>query len=313
MHVHAGEIAERARRLMVALILNIVIVVVEAVAGFAANSVMLLSDALHNAGDSMGILLGLAAARASTRGATKKYTFGFKRVDILAAYTNALAILILSLLALGEALRRLLYPEPIAAGLVVPVALVAFASNTTSVVLLHAHSRKSMNVRAVYLHLMGDAATSIAVLVGALIASQLHVYIVDPLVGALISAYIAFEAFKLLKKTGEVLLEAAPLDLEKVKEVIEGVPGVRNVHHCHLWRVGEHNVHLECHVEVDDMPLSQAERLIDEIEERLKRIGVTHVTIQLETSRCTDKSLICPGQGKRVVVHTETLGRQEAG
>ena len=280
-------------RLAAALALNAVIVAAEALAGLVTGSTMLLGDAVHNLGDVAGLFISYVAARLASRGPSARYTFGMERVEVLAAYTNALLVLVFSALVAAEALMRLWSPEPIDAGLVASVAAVALAVNAASALILHTHSRESMNVRSAYLHLLGDALVSLVVIVGAAMVAATGLYIVDPVATIGIAVYVSWEALRLLREAAEILLEAAPLSLEEARRVIESVPGVRNAHHCHAWRLGEKSIHLECHVEVDDMPLSRAEKLLDDIEEKLRHLGVTHATIQLETGRCPEKSLLC--------------------
>ena len=198
-----------------------------------------------------------------------------------------------SLFLLVEAYRRFKNPEPIDGQLMLGVALIGLFANLLSVLLLHSHAH-SLNIRSTYLHLLSDTLSSIAVVAGGIAIIKWNILWVDPLVTVVISLYILREAYKILRESVEVLMEASPnLDLGAIKHEIESIQGVKNAHHFHAWRVGENEVHFECHVEVDDMPLSEAQKIIDAVEERLKKFGITHTTVQLEVDRCCGKNIVC--------------------
>ncbi len=172
--------------------------------------------------------------------------------------------------------------------------MIGLAANLLSVFLLHSHAHESMNVRSAYLHLMSDTLSSVAVVIGGILILKWDVTWVDPLVTFLISLYILREGYEILRESVEVLMEASPeLDLGAIKAEIESIPGVKNAHHFHAWRIGEGEIHFECHVEVDDMPISEAQWIIDRVEEALRKYGITHVTVQLEVNRCASKNVIC--------------------
>ncbi|ACS90748.1 MULTISPECIES: cation diffusion facilitator family transporter [Thermococcus] len=280
-------------RILFSFALNIIITIAEVVGGLLSGSLALLSDSLHNFGDSMSLLASYFAIRIGERKANEKYTFGYRRVEILVAFMNSAVLVGVSLLLLVEAYRRFKNPEPIDGPLMLGVALIGLFANLFSVLLLHEHAH-GLNVRSAYLHLLTDTLSSVAVVAGGIAIMKWNILWIDPLVTVFISLYILREAYEILRESIEVLMEASPeLDLEAVKREIEAIPGVKNAHHFHAWRIGEDEVHFECHVEVDDMPLGEAQRIIDEIEERLRKFGITHVTVQLEVDRCDGKNLLC--------------------
>ncbi|WP_297074321.1 cation diffusion facilitator family transporter [Thermococcus sp.] len=281
-------------RMAFSIVLNLVITIAEVIGGILSGSLALLSDSLHNFSDSMSLLASYFAIKIGERKANEKYTFGYKRAEILVAFINSAVLVGVSLFLLVEAYRRFKNPEPIDGPLMLGVALIGLAANLVSVLLLHSHAHESMNVRSAYLHLMSDTLSSVAVVIGGILIIRWDVTWVDPLVTVLISLYILREGYEILKESVEVLMEASPeLDLEAIKEEIESIPGVKNAHHFHAWRIGEDEIHFECHVEVDDMPISEAQEVIDEVEKRLKKFGITHVTVQLEVNRCASKNVIC--------------------
>jgi len=273
--------------------LNMLITVAEVVGGLLSGSLALLSDSLHNFSDSMSLLASYFAIKIGERRANEKYTFGYKRAEILVAFINSAVLVGVSLLLLVEAYRRFKNPEPIDGPLMLGVALIGLLANLLSVLLLHGHAH-GLNVRSAYLHLLSDTLSSVAVVAGGVAIIKWDVIWVDSLVTALISLYIFREAYEILRESVEVLMEASPnLDLGAIKDEIESIPGVKNAHHFHAWRIGENEVHFECHVDVDDMPLGEAQRIIDEVEDRLRKFGITHVTVQLEVDRCGGKNLLC--------------------
>ncbi|ASJ06757.1 cation diffusion facilitator family transporter [Thermococcus pacificus] len=290
-HHHHGELKGR---MAFSIALNLVITIAEVIGGILSGSLSLLSDSLHNFSDSMSLLASYFAIKIGERRANEKYTFGYKRAEILVAFINSAVLVGVSLFLLVEAYRRFKNPEPIDGPLMLGVALIGLGANLISVLLLHSHAHESMNVRSAYLHLMSDTLSSVAVVVGGVLIIKWNVTWVDPLVTVFISLYILREGYEILKESVEVLMEASPeLDFEVIKREIESIPGVKNAHHFHAWRIGEKEIHFECHVEVDDMPVSKGQAIIDEVEERLRKYGITHVTVQLEVNRCTSKNVIC--------------------
>ncbi len=289
---HSGH--DLKRNIAVSILLNFVITIAEIIGGLLSGSLALLSDSLHNFSDGMSLLASYFAIKIGERKANERYTFGYKRAEILVAFMNSAVLVGVSLFLLVEAYRRFKHPEPIDGPLMLGVALIGLTANLVSVSLLHDHSHESMNVRSAYLHLMSDTLSSVAVVIGGIMIIRWNVTWVDPLVTVLIALYILREAYEILRESIEVLMEASPeLDLGAIKAEIESIPGVKNAHHFHAWRIGEKEVHFECHVEVNDMPLSEAQWIIDRVEEALKKYGITHVTVQLEVNRCEGKDVIC--------------------
>ncbi|NJE07436.1 cation transporter [Thermococcus sp. M39] len=273
--------------------LNFIITLAEVIGGILSGSLALLSDALHNFSDAMSLLLSYIAIRIGEREKNEKYTFGYKRAEILTAFVNSTVLVGVSLFLFTEAYKRFKHPNPIDTGLMLIVAIIGLIANLISVLLLHGHSHESINVRSAYLHLLSDTLSSVAVIIGGFAIRYWGILWIDPAITILISAYILKEGFEVLKHSVEILMEASPeVNIEDVKKELENIDGVKNVHHIHLWRIGEKDIHFECHIEVEDMKISEAQRIIDEAEERLKKFGITHVTVQLEINRCEEKELV---------------------
>ncbi|ACJ15745.1 cobalt/zinc/cadmium cation efflux pump protein [Thermococcus onnurineus NA1] len=281
-------------RMVFSIILNFVITIAEVIGGILSGSLALLSDSLHNFSDTMSLLASYIAIRIGEREKNEKYTFGYKRAEILVAFVNSAVLVGVALFLLVEAYKRFRNPNPIDTGLMLVVAVIGLLANLLSVLLLHEHAHESINVRSAYLHLVSDTLSSVAVVAGGLAIRYYDLVWIDPLVTVFISLYILREGYDILKESVDVLMEASPeLDFDAIKAELESIPGVKNAHHFHAWRIGENETHFECHVDVNDMSLSEAQRIIDDVEKILEKYGVTHVTVQLEVNRCDDDDVVC--------------------
>ncbi len=281
------------RKLAFSVVFNLIITGVEIAGALLSGSLALLSDSFHNFNDATAIAISYIALKLGERERNEKYTFGYRRAEILAAFINSVILLSAAIFLIYEAYERLLHPAPIKGMVMLTVAFVGLFANLIVAILLHSPSKESMNIKAAYLHIIGDTISSVAVIIGGFAILLWDVIWVDPLITILISLYLIYSAFKILKDSVEILMEAAPpIDIQKVKREIESIEGVINAHHFHIWRIGEGDVLLECHVDVEDMPVSQAQGIIDEISSRLRKYGITHVTVQIECRRCRRKDVI---------------------
>ena len=278
--------------------LNLAIVCGEAVAGFVAGSIGLLADAGHNLVDVGGIALALLAVRWSRRTPDASRSFGYHRSSVLAAQANAAAILITTALITYESVRRLLHPEAVRGGVVVVVAAVALVVNTISALLLHERDRDDLNIRAAVLHMAADAAASAGVVVGGVVillsdGSERA----DPIVSLLISALIAWQAWLLLRTSGDVLLESTPrgVDIAEVEAKIRAVDGVEAVHDLHVWSLSSEVRALSAHVIVEGHPsLEEAQAVATHVKAAISQpFSIAHATIELECEGCVDNGAWC--------------------
>ncbi len=280
-------------KLLFSVILNAIITLAEVIGGLLSGSLALLGDSLHNFNDTMLLSISYIAIRVGERERNAKYTFGYKRAEILGAFINSVILVAVGLFLIYEAYRRFLHQSPINSILMLVVAFIGLFANLLTALLLHGHAHESMNVKSAYFHIMGDTISSIAVIIGGFAILWWGIVWIDPLISVLISVYIIFGGFKILRDAVDILMEASPdIDFEKLKEEIEKIEGVENVHHFHAWRVGEKDIFLECHVDVEDMPISQAQGIIDKIEMKAREFGITHITVQMECGRCRRKDTI---------------------
>lgn len=289
-----GEVS--GARLLVTMGLNLLIPAAQIVGGILANSVALLSDAVHNFSDFAALLIAYGAWRIGRRGATSRHTFGFRRVEILAALLNVLILVGACAVILYEAVDRFRHPQNVSGLWVMALAAVGVVGNGFSALLLHRDASHNLNVRGAFLHMMGDLLTSVAVLVtGAVLMVRPWTWL-DPVLSVLIVAFILKNCWAVLQEAVAVLLNAAPrhVDIARVKEALEGLPGVINAHYLHAWQVSSSSVAFSCHLVVPDQKLSEGEQVRCLAGEVLRRrFGIDHPIIQLETQWCGNGSLLC--------------------
>ncbi len=276
--------ARSSGRLVATLVLTVAFLFVEVAGAFWSGSLALLADAGHMLTDAASLGLALFAIWVAARPPTPAKTYGYYRAEILVALVNALVLLVVAGWILVEAYRRLLAPPEVFGGPMLVVALVGLAANVACAVLLHADAAASLNVRAAYLHILGDALGSIGVMVAALVVLATGWALADPLASVAIAVVILPRTWALLRQAVNVLLEGTPphLDLAEIEAAMRRVPGVRRVHDLHVWTLTSGREAMSAHVVVEDVGAS--DRLLGALHEVLHaRFGIDHTTIQLET------------------------------
>jgi cobalt-zinc-cadmium efflux system protein len=257
--------------------------VVELAGAWWTGSLALAADAAHMLIDVGGLALALFAAWIATRPPTPAKTFGYYRVEILAALVNALLLLLVAGAILWEAYRRVLAPRAILAGPMLAVGALGLAVNLAAARLLRRGAAASLNVRAAYLEVLSDALASGAVLVAAAVVAGTGWTLADPLASAAIAAFIVPRTWRLLTQAVNVLLEGVPphLDLEEIEAAMRAVPGVRDVHDLHVWTLTSGKEAMSAHVVVEDP--ADSERLLADLHAVLHaRFGIEHTTLQVE-------------------------------
>jgi cobalt-zinc-cadmium efflux system protein len=291
-HKHNGE----SGRLFQAGILNLLITVAEFAGGIFSNSLSLLSDAVHNLGDTFAILIAYLANRIGRREHNIQKTFGFRRAEILAALLNSVILVVICFYIFIEAWHRFQHPETIKSKIMLIVAAIGLFANLAAMLILHRDSDKNLNVKAAYLHLIGDTLSSVVVVATGIILSFTNIRWLDPLVSFLIGVYILIGAYGILKQTVDILMQATPagLDLGEVKKTIEALKEVDNVHHIHAWNLTDSDIHFECHI---DLTSNYTLQETDIIRQGLAKLlhdaySIEHLTIQFEYNCCGDKRMI---------------------
>lgn len=280
-HGHGHDVGPGRLRLV--LVLTAGFMVAEIVGGWLANSLALLADAGHMFTDAGAIALSLFAIRFARKPANEDKTFGYYRLEILAALINGAALLVIAGFIVVEAWSRFRAPEPIQGGLMLAVASLGLAVNVVAAWLLHGAAAESLNVRGAYLHVLGDLLGSVGAIVAAGVILLTGWWPADPIVSALVALLILRSAWTLVRESVDVLLEAVPshIDLVAVRRAMTELPEVLDVHDLHVWTLTSRYVALSAHAVVADPADNQ--RVLGEIRDCMeRRFGIRHVTIQIE-------------------------------
>ena len=293
-HSHSAE-STSEKNLFITMALNFLITIAEVIGGFISGSLSLISDALHNFSDGIAIIITYIAMRLSKKPKTFKYTFGLKRAEIIAAIINASTLIIISFFLIKEAIVRFYNPTPITGSLMLIVASIGLIANVAGTLLLKKGSKNNLNIRAAYFHLLSDAVSSLAVIIGAVFIIFYRIYWIDPLLTILISVYILKETYEIVKEALDVIMMSAPegIELNELKNLVELINGVKNVHHIHLWKLNDNDTHFEAHVDVEDMAVSKTKEIQKQIEHKLHdKYEINHTTLQFECDKCESKAMV---------------------
>jgi len=292
-HKHAARLG---RTLIWSLCATVIFVGVEALAGLHAGSLALLSDAGHNFTDALALALAWLGFRLESKPPDEVKTYGYHRAGVLAAFVNAIALLGLSAFILYESYRRLLAPQPVAETTMLVIAGLGLVVNLAVMWGLRRDQGDDLNVRAAYLHMLGDALGSVGIIFGAILIRYTGWYIVDPILSVLIAALIIWTAWDIVRESLNILLEGLPrgLRLETVVRTMQAVPGVRDVHDLHIWSLGSSTHALSCHVLIDDVPPSESDPILRQLNEMLAHEHrIRHTTIQFEHALCAPDAPAC--------------------
>jgi len=290
-HAHGLNLAAAGGRrgLLIALSITVLMMVAELVGGLLSNSLALLSDAGHMLTDNLALLLSFFAMKFATMPATDRRTFGFYRLEILAALINGVILVLISFYIIYAAYLRILHPQPVQGMLMLVVAIIGLIANIIGALVLTKHSHSNLNIRGAYLHIIGDALSSVGVVVGGVVILQTGWYLIDPILSILISFVIIYGAWALVKESVSILLESVPahVDIDIVATEIGKLAGVREAYHIHVWTITSGVYAMSAHVIIDDQLVSRSRDLLDEIRALLsKKFKILHSTIQLECERC---------------------------
>ncbi len=294
MHHHETE--SSSSTIFIVILLNIAITVGEFIAGIMSSSLALLSDSLHNLSDVFSLFITYAGQKMAKGRISEKRTYGYRRAEIIAAFTNVVILIGVGGFLISEAIGRFSHPSRVAPQVIIGGGIASIIINSISVILLHRGAKHSLNIRSSYLHLLTDVLTSLAVVIGGILIQITGIQMIDPIISLLISLFILSAAIKLLKRILGILMQFAPPDfsVEKVREIASQFKEISNLHHLHVWQLNEREIHMEAHVDFkEDLPLSRVTSIIDELSRRLnQQLHVTHITLQPEYGASDDKSLI---------------------
>ncbi|AEV96586.1 cation transporter [Niastella koreensis] len=294
-HSHAVSFNEASlKAFQIGIALNIIFVVVEVVAGLAYKSMSLLSDAGHNLADVASLLLSYIAFKLAHRQATIRYTYGFKKTTVLAAFLNAL-LLLLAIGMLGyESVLRLQAPPAVKGTGIAWVAALGIAVNGISALLFFRHKDSDLNVKGAYWHLLADALVSVGVVIGGIVISYTGWYWLDPVIGLAIMIIILISTWSLFTDSFKMTVDGVPsgIELDEVSRIILSVKHIVNVHHIHIWPLSTTENALTAHVIIDDrLPFDEKLKVIQHLKHELLHHNIHHSTIELES-----ETIHCPNE-----------------
>lgn len=287
LHGHGAHAPVKSLR--IALTLTALLLIVEVVGGFMSNSIALLADAGHMFTDVAALGLSLFVAWFSHQPATATKSYGYLRWEILAAFLNGSALLMISVAIIVESVLRLRKPEPVEGALMLGVAVAGLVINLVSARILHPTSQENMNVRGAYLHVLGDLLASVGTVVAAVLIRYTGWLLADPIASFLTTALIMRGAWGLVRESVDILLEAVPrhIDLDAVREQLEAIPGIEAVHDLHVWSVSPRMVAMSAHAICRNTDTQQ--HVLEHIHDAMALFGIGHITVQLEQTEMYER------------------------
>jgi cobalt-zinc-cadmium efflux system protein len=293
-HTHSHTIKERS--FIISLILTGLVFLVELVGGFWTGSLALLSDSAHVFMDVFALGLSYLALRLALLPPNDRNTYGYHRMQILAAFANGATLLLISFEIFSQAWNRFNHPEEIKAGSMLIIAVFGLIINLVVALLLHRHDHDDINTRSAYLHVLGDALASIGVITAGIVIVFTGWLWVDPMISIFIGILILFSSGRVLQETIHILNEGMPggLTVTTVESAMRTVPGITNIHDLHVWTIGPGYTALSAHVLLTDQALSQAQEIMNSLKSLLlKQFSINHTTIQFECQDCGQGGVFC--------------------
>ena len=294
IHIHKHEI--KGKNLLFSIVLNIVITIAQVIGGILSGSLALISDALHNFSDVLSLVISYVANKLSKKKASINQTFGFKRAELIAAFVNAITLIVVALYLIFEASHRFLNPEPIKSNLVIWLSLLGIVVNGLSALMLKKDSNHNLNIKSAYLHLFTDMMASVAVLIGGILMKYLQWFWVDSLMTLIIAIYLIIVGVDLLKSSTKMLMLFTPehIDIKELVREVHKIQGVNKLHHIHVWHLNDDELHLEAHLDCsEDIKMSEFNDLLHKVEHVLfDQFHINHINIQPEYNKEDPKDFI---------------------
>lgn len=260
----------------------------EVFAGFRSGSLALLSDAGHNFTDALALLLAAVGLYLQGKPADHIKTYGYQRAGVITAFLNAATLILISLLIFWEAASRILHPQPVDDRTMLWVAAGALILNGAIMLALHRGQKGDINIRAAFIHMLGDAIGAGAIILGAIAIHYTSWTYIDPALSIALGLLIVYTAWDIIRESLNILLEGLPrgIQLTDVTKAMGGVEGVLDVHDLHIWSLGSSTHALSCHALIEDMPPSESERILKCINQVVAGFNIHHTTIQFEHVPC---------------------------
>lgn len=288
-HNHTHNHRAQGKNLLFSIVLNILITVSQIIGGILSGSLALLSDALHNFSDVLSLVFSYVANKLSRKEASFDQTFGYKRAELIAAFVNAMTLIIVALFLIYGATERFFNPQKIATGLVIWLSILGIAANGLSAILLKKDAENNLNMKSAYLHLFTDMLASVAVLIGGLLMKYLQWFWVDSVLTLLIAIYLIVVGVDLLKNSTQMLMLFTPshIDINEIVKEVHKIPGTDKLHHIHVWYLNDEELHLEAHLDCqEDIRMSEFNEIVHKIEHVLfDKFQINHINIQPEYNK----------------------------
>lgn len=283
-HHHHHEV--QGKNLLFSIVLNLVITIAQVIGGLISGSLALISDALHNFSDVLSLVFSYVAHKLSRKKASVNQTFGYKRAELIAAFVNAMTLIIVALFLVYGAVERFFNPQEIESGLVIWLSILGIIANGLSVIMLKNDADKNLNMKSAYLHLFTDMLASVAVLVGGLLMKYFQWFWVDSVLTLLIAIYLIIVGVDLLKKSTKMLMLFTPvhIDIEEIVQEVHKISGGGKLHHIHVWHLNDDELHLEAHLDcLQDIKMSEFNEIVHQVEHVLfDKFQINHINIQPE-------------------------------
>ncbi len=285
------------RRVFAAIAVNMALTVAQVIGGMISGSLALIADALHNFSDAVSLIIAFTARRIARRPRDEDMTFGYGRIEVVAALINYTTLIIIGLYLLYEAALRFADPQPVAGWTIVIVAGIALVVDVVTALLTYTMSKSSVNIRAAFLHNVADALGSVAVIVAGTVILLYDWRLVDPIVTVLIAGYILWQSVREIGPVVRILVLGSPPEIEtrQVLNAVREVDGVTDTHHAHFWLLDEHQAALDAHVVIAAGRWDEADAIKERIKVSLRdRFDIAHTTLELECARhaCSDAEAV---------------------
>jgi cobalt-zinc-cadmium efflux system protein len=294
-HHHHVDAQAGDRRVFAAIAVNMGLTVAQVIGGIMSGSLALIADALHNFSDAISLIIAFGARKIARRPRDAQMTFGYGRVEVVAALINYTTLIVIGLYLLYEAAMRFADPQDVEGWIIVVIAGIALVVDVVTAMLTYAMSKSSVNIRAAFLHNVADALGSVAVIFAGTLILLYDWRLIDPIVTVLIAGYILWQSFREIGPVIRILMLGSPpeIETEAVLHTVRGIDGVTGIHHAHFWQMDEHRAALDVHIVIAEGRWSDADAVKDRIKAALSdQFDIEHTTLELECARhaCDDPS-----------------------
>ena len=293
-HSHSIDPGDNTPPFIIGIALNILFVIIEVIAGIVNNSMSLLTDAGHNLSDVASLVLSLLAFRLAKKSSTNKFTYGYKKTTVLAAFFNAVLLLIAIGILGFESIKRLINPATVSGDVIAWVAGAGIIVNAITALLFLKKRKTDLNIKSAYLHMLSDTLVSVGVVAGGIVINFTGWNWVDPVIGLIIMIVILAGTWSLLTESFRLSVDAVPpdIDIKEIKEIIIGQPNIVEAHHIHIWALSTTENALTAHISLsENIDFNEKMKLVQNLKHKLMHHKIHHSTIEIETaeSDCEEK------------------------